>query len=111
MCMVLAIVLGLTPLGSLAHLEPVGEGFVPDLCTAERAAAPTNPAGPVSHPASHAHCGDCSTCGVQFAPRAPLGAPTLVVAAIALDAAAVVTPSRSVAGGVAARPRGPPLLA
>ena len=110
LCAVLAVVLALTPLGTLAHSPPSSSGFVPDLCTAQPAGTQSNPAEPASHPVSHAQCGDCSTCGVQFAPRAALEVPAILVAAVALYAGAVATPPKAVANGVVARPRGPPLL-
>jgi len=109
LCAVLAVVLALTPLGTLAHSPPSSSGFVPDLCTAQPAGTQSNPAEPASHPASHAQCGDCSTCGVQLAPRAALEVPAIFVAAVALDARVAAMPPKSTVGGVVARPRGPPL--
>lgn len=112
LCALLAVLLAITPLGSLAHPVVPGSSFSPDLCTAavNEDAAPAGPSSPVSHSETHAHCGDCSTCGIGFAALEPPGTPGFLIAAVPRDGIVAAAPQQSLVGGIVARPRGPPLL-
>jgi hypothetical protein len=111
LCALLAVLLAVTPLGSLAHPVVPGSDFRSDFCTAavNPDAAPGSPTSPLTHPDTHAHCGDCSTCGIGLVPSAAAGIPAILIVAVPLDAVVVSAPLKSLVGGMVARPRGPPL--
>src|SRR4029434_6207817 len=104
LCTLLAVLLAVTPLGSLAHIVVAGSDFRPDLCTAAGNSSATLavPAQPASHSDAHAHCGDCS-CGIGFAPLMSPGAGAVLIVRVPLDVIAAPAPVASLVGGIVAR--------